>query len=119
MNRTVITYDSFVPLLLERVPELEGIYHQHLKDNDELLPHVFLGDVCRFFAELYTSSKANRSISHRVIEVMDEGLRMGCEQTKELVFVSFLENIPQDNNVYDKIKLDLTPVLKEAVKSYG
>jgi hypothetical protein len=118
MNRKVIEYDSFVPYLLERVPELEGVYHEHLKDYDELLPHVFLGDVCRFLAELYSRNKGDRSASNRIIDIMDEGFRFGDEQTKGLVCVSFLENIPHDNKVYDQIKMDLTPVLREAVKDY-
>lgn len=119
MKNSVIPYDSFVPLLLERVPELLGVYHEHLGRNDELLPHVFLGDVCRFFADLYVSKNQDISISFRIIKTMDEGYKRGDEETQELVCVSFLENIAHDHDdVYHKIKSDLTPALRRAVKDY-
>jgi len=38
----------FVQDLVFAIPELKPLLANHLADNDELLPHVFIGDLTRF-----------------------------------------------------------------------
>jgi len=45
------TIRSLIERLLASVPDLRGVYDEHISDNDELLPHVFFGDVTRFAIE--------------------------------------------------------------------
>jgi len=86
------TNATFVVDLRRRVPDLEPIYREHLADNDELLPHVFMGDVTRFTIA-QAKAPLNDSIVVSLLECLEEGLREGGEEVKELIVVSFVENL--------------------------
>ena len=42
-----MTTNAFCEMLADEVPEIKTIINEHLRDNDELLPYVFFGDVTR------------------------------------------------------------------------
>jgi hypothetical protein len=43
--------------LVERFPALRPAYEDHLRDNAELLPHLFFWDVTQYAERLYTSGE--------------------------------------------------------------
>jgi hypothetical protein len=47
---------SFVPALLEEVPEINAVYDEHIDDYDELLEHLFMADVTRYIEKNCSSS---------------------------------------------------------------
>jgi hypothetical protein len=80
---------------LEEVPELRPAYEEHLADNDELLPHVFFGDVSR--SVVSRASAGDSDVVARILSCLERVLTEGDEQASELVVVSFVENIaPED-----------------------
>lgn len=57
MQENTLAMNNFIPTLLKRVPELESIFAEHLKDNGEVLPHVLLGQITRNLMNLTTTRK--------------------------------------------------------------
>lgn len=92
-------YD-FIDALRRRVPEIEPLYREHLHDNDELLPHVLMSDIARFAEEIHARS-ANGSprateVLSRLLGVLEEGMHAEGGNAKELIAVSFVENLNRD-----------------------
>ena len=103
---------SFVDGLVQAVPELTDCYRQHIEDNDELLPHVFMGDVTRFAVDQAANSK-DYQILKQLLKYLDAGIQSGSTEICELVGVSFLENLIGEDAALDK----LLPMMGKALYS--
>lgn len=86
-----MAYDDVVDRLVRRLPEFRDALNEHLRDNDGLLPHVLFGDLTRFV--LRARKDGHDDIVRRALAFLDEALRHGDERTKNLVAVSFVENV--------------------------
>ncbi|MBB4637974.1 hypothetical protein [Longimicrobium terrae] len=64
-----------------------------MADNDDLLPHVLMGDVSRFVLELYKESLDGVNNGGETLDalfaVMERGAAFGSEYVKEVISVSF------------------------------
>ncbi len=110
----------FVYLLLERVPELRTVYEEHIRDNDELLPHVWLGDVSRYIVQQVRSGETGPATSvERILSALDQWLAFGDEHVKELVSVSFVENLVEHDDVLESLKGLLGPNLENELRRQG
>lgn len=84
--------EQFARKILAIVPELHETYKAHIDNNDELLPHVFLGDITRFI--LHASKMIDqRDAITRLLKVLEDGLLSDQDEIVELVTVSFIENL--------------------------
>ncbi len=103
---------SFIEELLRRVPDLRPIYDEHLRDNDTLLPHVFMGDVARF-AIAEADNPRSRPAVAAVLEYLEDGLRTGADEVNELIVVSFVENLIGETTALKA----LTPLMGQHLKT--
>lgn len=114
---------TFIEELRRRVPEVEPLYREHLRDNDELLPHVMMGDIARFAEELHgrsTSGSARASeILSRVLEVLENGMSQDEAATRELIVASFLENLDRSSPSFAQLKNRLGEALSRALENQG
>lgn len=117
MIEVAINHRSFVKLLLDAVPELKPVYEEHIDDYDELLEHVFMGDVARFAEHLYVANPNSESL-FRLLEVLDKLYVVGDEKLKELISVSFLENLSRDEKYYAEFRSLLSRALAEELSKY-
>ena len=107
----------FIEELLRLLPQLKSIYNEHLADNDDtLLPHVFMGDVTRFVIAETKKSK-RRDILQRLFVHLEEGLKGGPKEVKELIVVSFVENLTGETAVLKTIKPLMRPLLKKEIEA--
>lgn len=83
--------ESFVRSLVADVPELEPILAEHLADFDELLPHVFFGELTRWAEQPSTTHTSLR----RLLDRLDTGYADAGVDVRELITVSFLENLAE------------------------
>jgi hypothetical protein len=58
----------------------------HLSENEELLPHVFFGDLTR---HILTDSKDKIAL----VQCLEDAMSSGVTSVKDLIAVSFVENI--------------------------
>jgi hypothetical protein len=114
--------------MLGEIPELQPVYDEHMKDYDELLGHVFMGDVTRFVVSAYkrsTSDEPNAEQWHQVLDrslaFMEQALTMGDLYVEDIIQLSFLENLlpssDDDVKAYRAIKLMLGPKLREELQA--
>jgi hypothetical protein len=99
------TKAELIERFVSEFPGLQGALAEHLAENhEELLPHVFLFDVVRYATELFVRSSnatdndarrdAARAELQRMLEVVEDEYLHGSEDARELIVVSFLENLP-------------------------
>jgi len=106
--------------LLKQVPELQSAYDEHLRNNDELLPHVFLGDVTRYVVRQVRSGETGlASPVERILGVLEQCMASGEEYVTELVAVSFIENLYGEDDVVKKLKGLIGPHLEKEIKIHG
>ena len=109
-----------VNLLLERVPELRSAYDKHVHDYDELLPHVFLGDVTRYVVQQIRLCETGPATPvERILSFLDQCMGSGDEHVKELVSVSFIENLLEHEDAPAGIKGLIGPTLEKEITNYG
>ncbi len=116
------TATAFVGWLVERHPPLAAIRDEHLADNDDLLPHVFFGDVTRYASSL-ARDNADASELARLLTDLDRALSDGEEddEVENLIWVSFVENaqgVPGDNEEALRHQLRRYPHLASALSHY-
>jgi hypothetical protein len=99
--------------LIRSVPALQQIYRAHLQENDELLPHVFFGEVTRFVVTEARKAAAHDSSIARLLHEFEKGLEEGPEEVRELISVSFVENLCGEREAVKVLK----PLMREKLKS--
>jgi hypothetical protein len=100
------TTSRLISALIAAEPALTALLHEHLAANDELLPHVFIGDVTRWLT-------ANGPQPH-VLGVLDEAVVSDSMYVQGLVYISFLENLEPGAPSDDRIVASLPPRLRAA-----
>jgi len=120
MNVThVSTTTQCINLLLERVPELRPAYDKHVRDYDELLPHVFLGDVTRYVVQqIHLVETGPATPVERILGFLDQCMAFGDEHVKELISVSFIENLVDYNDALAGIKGLTGPNLEKEIRRH-
>ncbi|WP_027671349.1 DUF7674 family protein [Rheinheimera baltica] len=117
MMSLTINYDTFITLLLEAVSELSIVYAEHIDDYDELIEHVFIGEVTRFSERLYAGDP-NSVVLKRLLDFIGCAFAADDEKLKELISVSFLENLSRDGDSFEGIRVLLSAKLSEELSKY-
>jgi hypothetical protein len=87
-----LTYEGVVPTVVAAGPELRDELAAHIRDNDDVLPHVFVGgSVVPFVLQAWTSGRTEAV--ERCLAVLEAALGSDDERTRNLVSVSFVENV--------------------------
>lgn len=107
--------EDFMAHLLREVPALSEKYREHEAAYDQILPHVLMGDLARLALEL--SGRAELATEHtkstltQLLGALDSGMRSTSAPVKELIAVSFLENVTEDDSNYRNLATRLGPAL--------
>lgn len=114
---------QLVRRLVAEVPALRRLYAIHTADNDELLPHVFMGDVTRFVmaSEGFSSEEdpieRSREESRRnvdeILKILEKGMLTRDEGVQNLIVVSFLENLDFEAEGFPDFASRMGPNLAE------
>jgi len=114
---------SFAKQIASCSPSLELLLKEHVKDNDEVLPHVFFGDIVRHVVSLIlTARKDGPSSSSELTNILDsleKAYSLGNGEIQELVSVSFLENLPRPGEEGAEIRGIVGPHLKKQLRLIG
>ena len=79
-----MTTFEFCEALANKIPDIATILAEHISDNDEILPHVFLADVTRYIL-------ANGASRKQIVKYLDESFTVHGHDIEELIAVSFVE----------------------------
>ena len=110
--------------MVDRFPGLRELLDEHLEDNyDELLPHVFFGDVTRYAEECQTAASRGAVQKGRelrdILDYLETAYTSGSPEIQELISVSFLENLPRPGEVGSAIRKKVGPNLKAQLDVIG
>jgi len=76
---------------------LRDLWDAHLRENDgEPLPHLYLGEVAEWFVQPAKTGVPMDNDRRALCAVLEDALRVGASDVRELVQVSFTENLPID-----------------------
>lgn len=116
-TRHLLVTRQFIAELLQKVPELQPAYNQHVQDNQELLPYVFMGDVSRF---LFVESEAHRlEVSQplvRILNFIEKKLETNDKDIHGFIAASVVDNLVGEDKMLDKISHLIGPRLQEQFK---
>jgi len=117
-------YD-FAKELVEEVPELHSLLTRHLSENDELLPHVFFGDLTRLIIDLHRKARKenqgsddSKFLLRKILHKLEEGMGSNDEDVQELIATSFLENLYPEDDSYESLKSLFGPSLLKELKNF-
>ncbi|MCW7989081.1 hypothetical protein XF35_28505 [Streptomyces platensis subsp. clarensis] len=89
--------EQFFHGLLQNRPQLESLHAEHVEFYEEFLSHVFLADVARWAVSLFSEvgqGMAEEAIGIRLINFIEGAYVHGDCAVRELIRVSFVENLP-------------------------
>jgi hypothetical protein len=110
-----VTLREAVEQVLAAVPELRPSYDDHLREYEELLDHVFLGDVSRFVVAAQACGADD--VVDRTLSTLEALLRLEDVEIRELVSVSFVENIAWDEDeASERVRERLPPLLADELR---
>jgi hypothetical protein len=87
-----LTKASVATALVADVPEFSAALDEHLDDmGGDVLPHLLFGDLTRFLIAAHERGAAEPV--PRTLQFLEGAIRHGDQYVKDLVAVSFIENI--------------------------
>lgn len=114
---------EYVEAMRSSIPEIEPLYLEHIEDNDQLLPHVFMGSIARHVEILFRDRSISRGDLQTLtglLQYLEHGMLSPINEIQELVAVSFLENLDRDNPEFHLLKKQFGPaLLSELEKQRG
>ena len=106
---------TFVAQLTDEFPDLRPFRDRHLAEYDEMLPHVFFGDLTRWLVDSYLADPGGRDgpdpVWRRLLDRFEQAYGVGDAGTRELLYASFLENLPYPGEPGEEISRYLGPSL--------
>ena len=84
-------YEMIVDDLVSELPEFESTIREQVQTYDDLLPHVLFGDFTRFVIAAWRSG--DTELLGRCLDFLERALLEGDEKVRNLVEVSFIENV--------------------------
>ena len=115
---------AFVRSMVARFPKLSELFEEHIKSNfGEVLPHVFFGGVTRYVLSLLLAENG-RSLPPRrelrdVLGYLEEAYSGDNEKIRELISVSFLENLPRPGDTGAQIREMIGANLRKQLNVIG
>lgn len=105
------THDLVIDLV-DRVPELAEPFQEHVRDNDELLPYLFLSDVARWVAARFLGgTDSDLELVSETLDFLEEKYEQGPQDVKELIAVGLVESLPSTGEPASAVRDLLGPNL--------
>lgn len=106
---------ALVQALAERNVDLRSMLAEHRVENqNEILPHLFMGDVVRWLQQIWTDPRRRGEVEG-VLNFLDSEF-VRSEFARELIAVSFLENLPLAGEPGSEIREILGPSLVDELR---
>lgn len=98
--------DQFCLQLASLSPSVDLLLKEHFKDFDEVLPHVFLGEITRYIL----NDDEDRT---KLVNFIESNFGTTSSAIDELIAVSFVENLPEWTDFQNATRGLYTPKLHD------
>jgi hypothetical protein len=78
-------------MVVKSFPALRPLFDEHLRDYDELLPHVFFGDISRWVEKMLVKRGHERTLQRFFVEL--ETIYGKDDRAENVIAASLLENL--------------------------
>lgn len=111
---------ALIDRLVERVPALRPVAHEHVNENGVINPHGFFGDLTRWAAHDFdthgTTQNGETPAWQVIVDILEDEYdrragTTGRDPVIELIHVSFLENLPSSGEEGAGMLYELGPHL--------
>ncbi len=122
-----VTID-LIERLVAKYPRLKSIFDEHVSDNfGEVLPHLFFGDLTRYVISRLLDVESGVGPKHAdaeqelraLLNDLEDAYATGDEEIRELISVSFLENLPRPGEEASGVRAWLGPELAAQTRVIG
>jgi hypothetical protein len=113
----VLSPKALVDRVVAVVPALLGLLGKHRADNDELLPHVFFGDVTRFVVSGFADHPEHREDAEGILALLEEAIGSPAEDVQNVASASFCENLIGEKPL-EAIRAAMGPRLRAELAKY-
>lgn len=116
---------DFVQNLPNRFPRLISLLAEHIKDFDEILPHVFFGSLTRYIVARFLAIQRGQGTDEDrrelldMLEYLEDAYNEGDDDIENLISVSFLEHLPRPEEEGGELRNMLGPTLTRQLKVIG
>lgn len=111
-----LSYLDMVAILREKFPEFEQEYQEHNEVYKELLAHLLITDFAVWLAKFYGEGGESHPNKDRVQEILNEMESLyvhGNDHVKNIIAVSFMEDLPSSEESSVDLRELLGPTLKK------
>lgn len=98
----------FIDELAALEPEIQPLIAEHIRDNDELLPTLLMGDVARWVAQVVQESDEPRARLAPFFGKLEQAWGDGAGPVPDLIAVSFVENVFDNPGVVELLGPNLS-----------
>jgi hypothetical protein len=110
---------ALVGALVHEHPWLMPILQEHLDDNEgELLPHLLIAGIERWAEAQLGSGDRDTDQLERVLDYLERAYAERVD-VQELIYVSFLEHFPNDDEPFSELRTMVGPHLREQLEAIG
>ena len=111
--------ENCINQLLDHAPELRAMYDEHIHDYNELLPHVFMGDISRFVVQKAKLGDEDAiSLVRRILDCLEQCMESGADNVKDLISVSFVENVVDHYEALPALRGMIGPTLEKEFQNH-
>ena len=102
----MLTRENYLSNLLEQIPEFLPVYEEHIADNRDVLHYVLMGELFDFASSAY--ARREIILLARIVDFVNQLAISGDDDLRELVHVSFIEDVP-----YSPVDDAIRPLLND------
>ncbi|MBO9557064.1 MAG: hypothetical protein J7515_00580 [Caulobacter sp.] len=84
---------ALVHLLARQVPSLAPLLTEHVATYDELLPHVFFGELTPWLIALKDGAAADHAVLAATLSLLEDAWKVGDDSVRDVISISFIENL--------------------------
>lgn len=77
---------------MRSAPEIVAIRDAHVAYYDEVIPHVLMGEIAQWVQQIWVEGQTD--VVRRVIDSLESGYESLPDRDRNVVDVSFVENLP-------------------------
>ncbi|WP_330230290.1 hypothetical protein OHA40_30595 [Nocardia sp. NBC_00508] len=90
---------AFIEGLADLEPEIRPLIAEHIRDYDEMLPTLFMGDIARWVISVTHDSPDPATRLQPFFDRLEQGWGDGQNPVSDLIATSFVENVYDDPDV--------------------